>query len=181
MNGYSNRKPAVFLDRDGVLCREKSYVTSIEDLDIFDYTQFCIEEIKKRGYWTIVITNQSGIARGLFTEENLRCMNAYLQKKTGVDGVYYCPHHPAGIIKKYRKQCECRKPGIQMFKKAEKDFAIDMEHSYMVGDRASDIQAGINVGIKTILLESGYGTKHLEQNVKPDYIRGDLRSVLQLL
>lgn len=175
------KKPAVFLDRDGVLCREKSYVKRKEDLELFEYTKSCIEEIRKKGYYAIVITNQSGVARGFFTEDTLNDMNEYLQKETGVDAIYYCPHHPQGKIESYTKKCDCRKPGIGLLKKAAEQFDIDMEHSYMVGDRASDIQTGQNAGIRTILLESGYGTKRLEAEVEPDFIRNDLRDILQII
>lgn len=181
MNSQFRAKPAVFLDRDGVLCREKSYVTRIEDLEIFDYTKYCIERIKEKGYYAIVITNQSGVARGYYTEDTLMEMNEYLKKRTGVDAVYYCPHHPQGIIEIYAKKCQCRKPEIELLQKAAEHFYIDMEHSYMVGDRASDIQTGQNVGIRTILLESGYGTERLETEVEPDYIRKDLRDIIDIL
>ena len=181
MDSQLRAEPAVFLDRDGVLCKEKGYVTSQKELEIFDYTRSCIEKIKEKGYYTIVITNQSGVARGLFTEETLMEMNEYLKKEIDVDAVYYCPHHPQGKIEKYVKDCICRKPGIELLQRAVEHYNIDMEHSYMVGDRASDIQTGQNAGIKTILLESGYGTERLEVEVKPDYIRNDLRDIIDIL
>ena len=174
-------KPAVFLDRDGVLSEEKSYVCKLEDFTIFPYTKDCIRKIKEKGYYAIVITNQSGVARGLFSEEVLQEMNAYLIEETGVDAVYYCPHHANGKIEKYKKECGCRKPNTGMIEHACQDFRIDMEKSYMVGDRASDILLGKNAGIKTILVESGYGMKRLEQEVMPDYIMEDLRKVLSIL
>lgn len=167
-------KPAVFLDRDGVLTEEKSYITVMEDFKIFPYAEDCIKRIHNKGYYAIVITNQSGIARGLLTEKVLQEMNRYLILQTGVDAVYYCPHHPdAG--------CNCRKPQKGMFDMACRDFVIDMEHSYMVGDRAGDIIAGQNIGVRTILLESGYGTARLEKNVKPDFIFEDLTDVIKIL
>lgn len=167
-------KPAVFLDRDGVLTEEKSYITVMEDFKIFSYAADCIKRIHNKGYYAIVITNQSGIARGLLTEKVLQEMNRYLVLQTGVDAVYYCPHHPdAG--------CNCRKPQKGMFDMACRDFAIDMEHSYMVGDRAGDIIAGQNIGVRTILLESGYGTARLEKNVKPDFIFEDLTDIIKIL
>jgi len=174
-------KPAVFLDRDGVLSEEKSYVCKLEEFTIFSYTKDCIRKIKEKGYYAIVITNQSGVARGLFSEEVLQEMNSYLIEETGVDAVYYCPHHANGKIEKYKKECSCRKPNIGMIEHACQDFRIDMEKSYMVGDRASDILLGKNAGIKTILVESGYGMKRLEQEVTPDYIMEDLRKVLSIL
>lgn len=175
------KKPAVFLDRDGVLAEERSYVRSVAELHIFSYTAECIAKIKDKGYYSIVITNQSGIARGLFSEAALLDMNRYLIEKTGVDAVYYCSHHPEGKVEKYRKICNCRKPEIGLLKQACEDFNIALEKSYMIGDRASDILTGQNAGIRTVLLESGYGMARLEQFVEPDYILQDLRDVVGLL
>lgn len=175
------KKPAVFLDRDGVLTEEKGYVDSVNRLHIFAYAGECVAKIKEKGYYSIVITNQSGIARGLFSENTLCEMNQYLIEKTGVDAIYYCPHHPEGMINRYRRICECRKPGIGLFKKACLEFNIDMGRSYMVGDRASDILAGQHAGVKTILLESGYGTAGLEQSAVSDYILKDLTEVVSIL
>lgn len=174
-------KPAVFLDRDGVLTVENSYITSVEELRLFPYTVECIRKIRQKGYYTIVITNQSGVARGLFTEEKLREMNDYLLKQTNVDAIFYCPHHPEGKIEKYRKMCDCRKPGTGMFEAACREFTIDMPNSYMIGDRASDIAAGQKAGVRTILLESGYGSIGLEADVMPDHIMQNLRNVAEYL
>ncbi len=174
-------KPAVFLDRDGVLTVENSYVCSVEDLQIFPYTKQCIAEIHQKGYYAIVITNQSGIARGLFTEEELHKMNRRLLQETGVDAIYFCPHHPQGKVEKYAVACKCRKPQTGLLENACQDYSIDLMGSYMVGDRGGDIQAGVRMGIKTVLLESGYGSKDLAQDVKPDYILEDLREFVELL
>lgn len=175
------RKPAVFLDRDGVLTEECGYVTSVERLCIFPFAEMCVRQIHEKGYYVIVITNQSGVARGLFGEEELLRMNAYLMQQTNVDAVYYCPHHPEGKVEKYRKVCRCRKPGIGMFQEACRRFDIDLTRSYMVGDRAGDIIAGQNVGVKTILVESGYGTAKLEEKVEANYVCRDLREVAEML
>lgn len=121
------------------------------------------------------------MARGLFNEDELLKMNSYLIQKTGVDAVYYCPHHPEGRVEKYKKECQCRKPEIGMFQMACKEFDIDMTNSYMVGDRAGDILAGQKAGVRTILLESSYGTAGLEKEIKPDYIFTDLRDILSVL
>lgn len=174
-------RPAVFLDRDGVLSVEDGYISSVENLSIFPYTRECIRQIHNKGYYAIVITNQSGVARGLFTEEILQEMNDYLISQTGIDAVFYCPHHPEGKMKKYRKMCHCRKPRTGMLEAACQRFKINMEKSYMVGDRASDIEAGQKAGVRTILLESGYGTAELEYAIIPDYIFNDLRDVIKIL
>lgn len=175
------KKPAVFLDRDGVLTVEAGYIASLDDLCLFPYSVECIRQIHQKGYYAIVITNQSGVARGLFSESSLQDMNQYLREMLGVDAVYYCPHHPEGSVARYRKVCRCRKPETGLLEKACMDFEIDMDKSYMVGDRAGDILTGKRAGIKTILLESGYGMARLEESVMPDYIFPDLRSVVNLL
>lgn len=169
------------MDRDGVLTEERGYIASIGELCIFPYAGECVRQIHEKGYYAIVITNQSGVARGLFSEEQLLQMNAYLIWQTGVDAVYYCPHHPEGIVEKYRKVCQCRKPGTGMIQEACREFGIDLTGSYVVGDRAGDILAGQNAGVKTILVESGYGTAGLEEKVEPDYVCQDLRDAMRLL
>mgnify|MGYP002070723057 CR=1 FL=1 len=172
--GNSKKSPAVFLDRDGVLCKEKSYITRLEDLEIFPYTKDCIDEFHQKGCLAICITNQSAVARGMMSEDVLQEMNTYLLQQTGLDAIYYCPHHPNGTGP-YRKQCSCRKPQTGMLQQAQEQFSIDMTHSYLVGDRASDVICGQNAGLKTVLLESGYGTKRLEQEVTADFVCQDLR------
>lgn len=175
------KQPAVFLDRDGVLTREKSYVKALDQLEIFPYAAECVARIKEKGYLAIVVTNQSGVARGLLPEEELLKMNHYLMEQTGVDAIYYCPHYEQGIIPKYARSCSCRKPDTGLIELACKDFDIDLSKSYMVGDRASDILTGQKADIKTILLESGYGSAKLEEQVTPDHILDDLRGVPDLL
>lgn len=173
-------KPAVFLDRDGVLCTEKGYITNTEQMEIFPYAGQCVELLHNKGYLAICITNQSAVARGYLTEEKLQMIHAHLISETGLDALYYCPHHPDGK-EPYYIVCECRKPGIGLITKAAREWKIDLSHSYMVGDRASDILCGKNAGLKTILLESGYGTQHLEQPVVPDAVYEDLWEFVQAL
>lgn len=175
------KKPAVFLDRDGVLTEERGYVCSEKELKIFNFTAGCIQKIKQKGYWTIVITNQSGVARGFFSLQTLQQMNYYLKRESGVDAIYYCPHYEKGIVSKYAIKCHCRKPEIGLIEMACNDFNIDMDKSIMVGDRESDIELGKNAGIRTVLLESGYGSKRLEKRIEPDYIFQDLRDIIKIL
>ena len=183
MTGHkeTQKKPAIFLDRDGVLSVEKSYVCTLSELELFPYARECVRRIKEKGYYAIVVTNQSGVARGMFTEEILKEMNEDLVKEIGVDAVYYCPHYLNGTVSKYAYDCECRKPKTGMIQKACSEFEIDMEHSFMVGDRASDILLGQRAGVKTVLVESGYGSARLEMAVKPDYVAEDLRDVIDIL
>ena len=174
-------KPAVFLDRDGVINEEVGFITKLEELRIFPYVRDCITEFHGLGYYVIVISNQSGVARGYLTEEELSIIHEHIKAETDVDTIYYCPYCKDGVVEKYRRDSNMRKPGIGMIEQACRDFDIDMSSSLMVGDRASDIKTGKNVGISTILLESGYGTARLEEDVKPDYVMNDLWDVVVLL
>ena len=160
-------RPAVFLDRDGVLCEEKGYLRTGDALSIFPFAEESVQALHNRGFLAIVITNQSGVTRGYLTEAELQSMNRALIDATGVDAVYYCPH--------LGDHCDCRKPKTGMIDQACRDFDIDLPRSWFVGDRASDIQTGVNAGLRTALLESGYGTARLEFDVKPDFIFADLR------
>lgn len=171
-------RPAVFLDRDGVLTVEKSYVCNVDDLEIFPFAKECITSIHEKGFYAIGVSNQSGVARGYFTEDDLWEMNKRLMEEVGVDDVFYCPHLSNGVIGKYSIECNCRKPRIGMILEAQKKYDIDLQHSYMIGDRASDIQLGENAGLKTILVNSGYGLKRLEADVKPDYVCKDLKEAV---
>jgi D,D-heptose 1,7-bisphosphate phosphatase len=174
-------KPAVFLDRDGVLTEEKGYITSIGELVIFPYVKECIRTIHEKGYYAIVVTNQSAVARGLLSEKQLCEMNRYLMDVTNIDALYYCPHLENGVVARYRKKCSCRKPLTGMVEQACRDFPINLKESFMVGDRAGDILLGKNSGMQTVLLESGYGTQRLEENVAPDYILKDLTDFVKII
>lgn len=171
------KKPAIFLDRDGVLVEERSYITRVEDLLIFPYTARCIQAFNELGYYTICISNQSAVGRGMMQLADLEVLNRFLKEKTNIDDVYCCPHY----WKENNPVCDCRKPRTGLFKRAIQDYPIDLQGSYMVGDRATDILAGQNIGVKTVLLESGYGSSHLEADVTPDYVVQDLRDVVRIL
>lgn len=148
---------AVFLDRDGVLCEDTDYITSFSKLHIFSYAKQAIEIIHQKGYLAILVSNQSAIARGMMTERLLQEINRYLQKQTGVDAIYYCPHLPPddtmyGQNTSYRIFCQCRKPGNGLILRAAKQYDINLSESYMVGDRETDIEAGKNANVRTVLL-----------------------------
>ena len=165
-----NKKPAVFLDRDGVLSVEKVYVTKLEDLEIFQLAGSADKNIHEAGFYAFVITNQSAVARGLLQVQELEKMNQYIIEKTGADQVYYCPHYPDGVIKEYSFCCGCRKPKTGMVQKACHEYGIDLGKSYFIGDRESDIMTGKAAGIKTVLVETGYDTSHLKTCGAADYI-----------
>ncbi|WP_338955640.1 D-glycero-beta-D-manno-heptose 1,7-bisphosphate 7-phosphatase [Fusobacterium nucleatum] len=160
-------KKAIFLDRDGTINVEKDYIYKSEDLVFEEGTIEALKTFKNLEYILIVVSNQSGIARGYFTEEDLNIFNNNMNeilKKNGVEitEFYCCPHHPDGLGE-YKKVCECRKPNNKMIEDAIKKYNIDREKSYMIGDKTSDIGAGLKSNLKTILVKTGYGLKNMEK------------------
>lgn len=160
-------KKAIFLDRDGTINVEKDYIYKSEDLVFEEGTIEALKTFKNLGYILIVISNQSGIARGYFTEEDLNIfnnnMNEILKKnRVEIAEFYCCPHHPDGIGE-YKKVCECRKPNNKMIEDAIKKYNIAREKSYMIGDKTSDIGAGLKSNLKTVLVKTGYGLKDMEK------------------
>jgi len=158
---------AIFLDRDGTINVEKDYIYKSEDLVFEEGTIEALKTFKNLGYILIVVSNQSGIARGYFTEKDLNIFNNNMNeilKKNGVEitEFYCCPHHPDGIGE-YKKVCECRKPNNKMIEEAIKKYSIDREKSYMIGDKTSDIGAGLKSNLKTVLVKTGYGLKDMEK------------------
>lgn len=148
---------AAFLDRDGVINVDKGYLFRIED---FEYISGAIDGMKKlmnNGYILVVITNQSGIARGFFTEDDFNALNSWMindlhKKGVIIQKTYYCPHHEEAVVEKYREKCECRKPGIELFMKAKKEFDIDMDRSIAIGDSLRDLSICKTTGVKGFLL-----------------------------
>ena len=160
-------KKAIFLDRDGTINVEKDYIYKSEDLVFEEGSIEALKTFKNLGYILIVVSNQSGIARGYFTEEDLNIFNNNMNeilKKNGVEitEFYCCPHHPDGI-EEYKKVCECRKPNNKMIEDAIKKYNINREKSYMIGDKTSDIGAGLKSNLKTVLVKTGYGLKDMEK------------------
>ncbi|MCC8050309.1 MAG: HAD family hydrolase [Clostridiales bacterium] len=147
-NRYGNK--AVFLDRDGLINRQApphQYITKWEEFEFLPGVPEAIHKLNKAGYLVLIVTNQRGIARGMMTVEAVEKIHRQMCKnlnKIGahIDGIYVCPHN-AG-------ECHCRKPDIGLFLRAERDFRIDKETSWMVGDSESDVQAGQNYGVRTI-------------------------------
>ena len=152
----------VFLDRDGTLNEEVHYLHKPEDLRIFPDVPAALKMLKEAGFKLVVVTNQAGVARGYYTEKDVGILHDYMNRilrreGAGIDAFYYCPHHPENGIGVYKKECRCRKPGIGMFEQAAERFPVDKEHSFMIGDKLLDIEAGKNFGLGTILVGTGYG------------------------
>lgn len=152
----------IFLDRDGTLNEEVNYLYKPEDLKLLTGVAQAIRMWREAGYKIVVVTNQAGVARGYYTCEDVEHLHEYMNqelKKRGawVDYFFYCPHHPVYGIGEYKKECTCRKPGTGLFQKAEEYYRIDKKHSYMIGDKLLDIQAGHDYGVGTVLVGTGYG------------------------
>jgi D-glycero-D-manno-heptose 1,7-bisphosphate phosphatase len=178
---------AVFLDRDGTINEEVGYIDSLDKLKIIPSAFEAIRLINESGMKVVVISNQAGVARGLFTEEFVRTTNNYVQNILGQQGAYinnfyYCPHHPTEGEEPYRQACDCRKPAPGMLIKAAQDLNIDLKVSYLVGDRFLDIEAARKAGVKGILVKTGYGRTLLQDDGpdkatpenKPDFIASDI-------
>jgi len=149
----NNAKPAVFLDRDGVLNKDNGYVSQVDDFEFIEGAIEACIELKKKGYLLVVITNQSGIARGMFSEEQFHSLTEWMDwsmadRGVDLDGIYYCPHHAEAGQGEYKIDCACRKPKPGMLLDAIKDLNIDVENSLLIGDKVSDLHAGIAAGIK---------------------------------
>lgn len=160
-------KKAVFLDRDGVINVEKDYAHKIEDFEFLPGVFEAARVLSEKGYLLIVVTNQSGIGRGYYTADDFERLTEYMLQRfdeegVQIAGVYHCPHAPDS-------DCECRKPLPGMFLSGVEDFGVDMQDSWVMGDKESDIEAALSAGIKnTILVRSGH--KIDEQNTKAGYV-----------
>lgn len=156
------KKPAIFLDRDGTINEQMGYINHLSRFRIFPCVPEAVKLLNREGYYVIVITNQSGVARSYFPAELVEEIHTYMintLKKEGaeIDAVFYCPHYPKSKIKEYAIECDCRKPKTGMIKQAMERFDIDLENSYMIGDHFTDLEMAHNCNIKSIMVKTGYG------------------------
>ncbi|MCH6575508.1 MAG: HAD family hydrolase [Bacteroidetes bacterium] len=171
----SNR--AVFLDRDGTLNEDPGYLGDPGKVKLLPFVGEVLTRLKNEfNYFLIVISNQSGIARGLITTEQVEQVNEKINTllkefKVSIDKFYYCPFHPDFST---AEECSCRKPSTEMVEKAVEEFDIDLSKSFFIGDSAADIECGMNAGIKTILVKTGYGRETLymlqKENKIPNFV-----------
>jgi D-glycero-D-manno-heptose 1,7-bisphosphate phosphatase len=164
---------AVFLDRDGTIMEDSNYVGDVERVVLIPSAAAGLKRLQDAGHKLFIVTNQSGVGRGYFTREAVESIHAHLDEyfgKAGVrfDGYFVCPHHP-------EDNCDCRKPKPKFLLEAARAHRLDLSRCYMIGDRPSDIQAGVNAGTKTILVLTGAGRETLaRQEVKPDFVAEDI-------
>lgn len=179
----------IFLDRDGTIIKEVNYLADLSGLEILPRSVEAIRLINREGIKAILVTNQGGVAKGYFPEGFVVEVHKKLElilkdKGAHLDAIYYCPHHPEGIMQGYRIVCECRKPKPGMLKNAANKLNLDLSRSYVVGDRASDIQLANNIGAKGVLVLTGYGDIEKEllndgTNGRASYIAADLYSAAE--
>lgn len=163
-------RQAVFLDRDGTLLEEANYLSELERLSFFPFAIDAVRLLNRAGLAVVVVTNQAGIARGIVEESFVAQAHAEMRARLAaggarVDGYYYCPHHPQGIVERYRQACDCRKPAPGLLRRAAADLDLDLAASFVVGDQLHDLQAGRAVGARGVLVRTGYGRK---QEARPD-------------
>jgi len=166
LDGSQSGRPAVFMDRDGTLSHEVGYVNHLSRFHLFPFAVEAVRLINRSGFLAVLVTNQAGVARGYFPEslvqEIHRMMIASLADGGAhLDGIYVCLHHPDQGDPPYRIDCDCRKPRPGLLRRAEKALNIDLARSWVVGDRAGDLELAWNVGARGALVRTGYGLGEL--------------------
>jgi D-glycero-D-manno-heptose 1,7-bisphosphate phosphatase len=167
--------PAVFLDRDGTLMRDAEHCAAPKDVEVFFGVSESLKKLKERGYKIIIITNQSGIGRGYFSEEDYRAVEKEVIRQIGpglVDATYFCPHGPDQI-------CGCRKPEPGMVSQAAYDHKVDLSRSFFIGDKDTDTRCGRKAGLTTILVHTGYG-QYADQKA-PDFVAQDFAAAASVI
>jgi D,D-heptose 1,7-bisphosphate phosphatase len=181
----SNR--AVFLDRDGTLNEDPGYISDPEKVVLFPETGNSLYMLKKYGFLLIVISNQSGISRGIMTSKDVDAVNEKInallsEYRVKIDAFYFCPAHPDYST---AEECECRKPSPKMVFEAAKEFNVDMNESYIIGDTFADIQCGKNAGLKTILVKTGKGEENFsilqKENNFPTFVAENLANACNFI
>jgi D-glycero-D-manno-heptose 1,7-bisphosphate phosphatase len=185
-------KPAVFIDRDGTINEQRGYINHISRFVLFPGVREAISLLNKNNHLVVVTSNQSGVAQGYFPVELVHETHKLMKKELAkdnayLDGVYFCPHHPHGIVSEYKRECRCRKPGTGLIERARVELDIDMQKSYVIGDRWLDIDFAQNANLPGILVLTGYGRGDLEyivphKRLKPTFVADDLfRAVTWIL
>jgi len=181
-------RKAVFLDRDGVITEDPPhYAHRLDQLHIVPGSARAIRLLNIRTFHTIVITNQSGVAQGYYTEDDVEIFNnvikSLIAESSGahIDAISYCPHHPDALVERYRISCDCRKPKPGMILAAAQRYSLALEQSFVVGDKWSDIDAGRAAGCKTVLVLTGHGKEEYSHNPEghADYIADNLLDAVE--
>ncbi len=183
------KRPAVFIDRDGTINEQMGYINDISRFIMLPGAAEAVRLLNRHQHLAIVVSNQSGVARGYFPIDLVdqiheQMVRAFEKKGAYIDGIFYCPHYPQGVMAAYRMDCNCRKPKPGLIEKACTQFDIDLAESYVVGDRYTDIQLARELNLKSILILTGYGKGDLKYvfprlSFKPDHVAEDLLHAVQ--
>lgn len=176
---------AIFLDRDGVVISDVDGLTRAEDIAILSQVPEALARLRQAGFKLVVVTNQTVIARGLASEDEVLALEAEVERRlaasgASIDAFYFCPHHPSATCTAYRIRCSCRKPRAGLLERAREDLGVDLGRSFCIGDRPSDIAAGRSAGCRTVLVTTGRHTAPpIETDVPlhqtaPDHVCADL-------
>jgi D-glycero-D-manno-heptose 1,7-bisphosphate phosphatase len=177
---------AVFFDRDGTLIEDPGYLNHPDQVKLLGGAAEVLKELKLLDYRAVVVTNQSGVARGIVSEEMLGRIHERLgellaQKGAALDGIYYCPYHPEGVIPKYRQDSDWRKPAPGMLLAAAEEMEIDLTRSWVIGDSLRDVEAGRRAGCRTILLQSASASQEETGTDGPDYVAVNIREAANMI
>jgi D-glycero-D-manno-heptose 1,7-bisphosphate phosphatase len=181
------KTPAVFLDRDGTINEDVGYPARIDQVRIYPFAFEALRKIKEAGFAAVVVTNQSGIGRGYLTEADLAAIHRHIAaefaaRAVRIDAFYYCPHYEFSDLPGYGGLCACRKPEPGMGRRAAADLALDLERSYMIGDKVEDVRFGLAIGAKPVLVRTGYGAESErrlpELGIAPTAVADDLRAAV---
>lgn len=178
------KRPAVFIDRDGTVNEQMGYINHISRFVLLPGAEEAIKVLNSHQFLVIVVSNQSGVARGYFPIELVDEVHAHMRVLLGkegafVDGIFFCPHYPRGVVPEYSIECDCRKPKTGLIEKACEAFDVDMANSYVIGDRYSDIELALRLNLEGILVTTGYGLGDVDYvfprlSFKPVHIAKDL-------
>ncbi len=178
--------PTVFLDRDGTLIEEVGYLSHLDRIVLYPWSIESVKLLNRAGFKVVVVTNQAGVARGLFDEDFIDEAHRFLDQKFSdggatIDKFYYCPHHPEASVEAYRSECDCRKPKAGMLWKAAQELQLELSHSFVIGDRLSDLRLGQAVGARSLLVRTGYGettARELTDDVEVAYTAPELMTAV---
>jgi D-glycero-D-manno-heptose 1,7-bisphosphate phosphatase len=183
------KQPAVFLDRDGTINEQMGYVNHLNRFVLLPGVAQAVRRLNQHGVPVVVVTNQSGLARGYFPASLLAAVHAEMIRllaKEGahLDGIYVCPHHPEAKVAQYRQACRCRKPQAGLLEQAAVELQLDLARSFIVGDRWSDVECGSKAGVTPVLVLTGYGRGELEfigpyKKIQPALLAEDLPEAVE--
>jgi D-glycero-D-manno-heptose 1,7-bisphosphate phosphatase len=178
------KRPAVFIDRDGTINEQMGYINHVSRFHLLPGVADAIRMLNKNNFLAIILTNQSGVARGYFPIELLHEVHSLMietlrRDGANIDAVFFCPHYPGGKVPEYSCECDCRKPRTGLIDRARDSFDIDMSRSYMVGDHTADLELAHRCDLEGIMVRSGYGMGEIsyalqQMSIKPCYIAEDL-------